>query len=139
MGRGRKGLIEQGKQGKKASGGLRARRGDPTDHFMPPPKREEKKIMIQEDALELMKNMNQQELSIFFLVLKKCNVLIYGTQLIVCFNRSLGWALDWVDYPLFHKREMKRSLLQQKTSMSIAILTRSLLKLAAKKAAKVRR
>ena len=67
MGRGRKGLIEQGKQGKKASGGLRARRGDPTDHFIPPRKREEKKIMIQEDALELMKNMNQQELVYFLL------------------------------------------------------------------------
>ena len=62
MGRGRKGLIEQGKQGKKASGGLRARRDDPTDHFIPPPKREEKKIFIQEDALELMKGMNKQEL-----------------------------------------------------------------------------
>ena len=62
MGRGRKGLIEQGKQGKKALGGLRARRDDPTDHFIPPPKREEKKIFIQEDALELMKGMNKQEL-----------------------------------------------------------------------------
>ena len=64
MGRGRKGLIEQGKLGKKASGSLRARRGDPTDHFIPPPKREEKK-MIQKDALELMKNMDQQELVYF--------------------------------------------------------------------------
>ena len=42
MGSGRKGLIEQGKLGKKASGDLRSRRGDPTDHFIPPPKREEK-------------------------------------------------------------------------------------------------
>ena len=67
MGRGRKGLIEQGKLGKKASDGLRARRCDPTDHFIPPPKREEKKIMIQEDALELMKNMDQQELVYFLL------------------------------------------------------------------------
>ena len=67
MGRGRKGLIEQGKQGKKASGGLRARRGDSRDHFIPPTKREEKKILIQEDALELMKNMDQQELVYFLL------------------------------------------------------------------------
>ena len=67
MGRGRKGLIEQGKLGKKASGGLTSRRGDPTGHFIPPPKREEKKILIQEDALELMKNMNKQELVYFLL------------------------------------------------------------------------
>ena len=67
MGRGRKGLIEQGKQGKKSSGGLRGRRCDPTGHFIPPPKTEEKKILIQEDALELMKNMDQQELVYFLL------------------------------------------------------------------------
>ena len=67
MGRGRKGLIEQGKQGKKASGGLRGRRGDPTGHFLPPPKREDEKILIQEDALELMKGMNKQELLYFLL------------------------------------------------------------------------
>ena len=67
MGRGRKGLIEQGQLGKKASGGLRARRGDPTEHFIPPFKREEKKILIQEDALDFMKNMNQQELVDFLL------------------------------------------------------------------------
>ena len=67
MGRGRKGLIEQGKQGKKASGGLRGKRGDPTGHFIPPPKLEEKKILIQEDVLELMKDMNKQELVYFLL------------------------------------------------------------------------
>ena len=67
MGRGRKGLIEQGKQGKKASGGLRGRKGDPTGHFLTPFKREEKKILINEDSLELMKNMNQQELVDFLL------------------------------------------------------------------------
>ena len=67
MGRGRKGLIEQGKQGKKASGGLRGRRGDPTGQFLPPLKREEKKILINEDALELMKDMNKQELVYFLL------------------------------------------------------------------------
>ena len=67
MGRGRKGLIEQGKQGKKASGGLRARKGDPTGHFLSGAKIEEKKILIQEDALELMKNMDQQEL-VYFLI-----------------------------------------------------------------------
>ena len=44
MGRGRKGLIEQGKIGKKASGGLRGRRGEMTGHFLSVSKREEKKI-----------------------------------------------------------------------------------------------
>ena len=67
MGRGRKGLIEQGKQGKKASGGLRGRRVDPTGHFIPSPKREEKEILIKEEALDFMKNMNQQELVGFLL------------------------------------------------------------------------
>ena len=67
MGRGRKGLIEQFKLGKKASCGLRGRRGDPTEHFIPGPKREEKKILIKEEALEFMKNMNQQELVDFLL------------------------------------------------------------------------
>ena len=51
----------------KSIGGLRSRRGDPTDHFIPPPKRKEKKILIQEDALALIKNMNQQELVYFLL------------------------------------------------------------------------
>ena len=41
----------------------------------------------------------------FNLGLKKCNALIYGIQLTVCFNRSLGWALGRVDYPLFYKKK----------------------------------
>ena len=67
MGRGRKGLIEQGKSGKKASGGLRGKRGDLTGIFLSLSKREEKKILIKEDALEFMKNMNQQDLVDFLL------------------------------------------------------------------------
>ena len=61
MGRARKGVLYQSKK-KKASGGLRGRRGDPMGHFLSGAKIEEKKILIKEDALEFMKNMNQQEL-----------------------------------------------------------------------------
>ena len=67
MGRGRKGLLDQSEKSKKASGALRARRGEPTGHFLGVPKREEKKILIKEDALEFMKNMNKQELVDFLL------------------------------------------------------------------------
>ena len=62
MGRGRKGPLDQSERGKKASGALRGRRGEPMGHFLGVSKREEKKILIKEDALEFMKNMNQQEL-----------------------------------------------------------------------------
>ena len=64
MGRGRKGILDQSKK-TKASGGLRGRRGDTMGHFLYGPKTEEKKISINEDALEFMKNMNQQELVYF--------------------------------------------------------------------------
>ena len=49
-------------KGKKASGGLRGRRGESEGHFLSGLKREEEKILIKEGALEFMKNMNQQEL-----------------------------------------------------------------------------
>ena len=62
MGRGRKGILEQSEKKKKATGGLKGRRGCPIGHFVVVPKREEKKILINEDALDFIKNMNQQEL-----------------------------------------------------------------------------
>ena len=61
MGRGRKGVLKQSNKAK-ATGGLRGRRGDPPGIFLSGPKPEDKKILIQEDALELIKKMNKQEL-----------------------------------------------------------------------------
>ena len=46
----------------KTTGGLRGRRGDPPGIFLSGPKPEDEKILIQENALELIKNMNEQEL-----------------------------------------------------------------------------
>ena len=66
MGRGRKGVLVQSNT-TKASGGLRGRRGDPTGYFLSEPIIGEEKILIKEDALEFMKNMNQQELVDFLL------------------------------------------------------------------------
>ena len=66
MGRGRKGVLKQSNKAK-ATGALRGRRGDPPGIFLSGPKPEDKKILINEDALELMKNMNQQELADFLL------------------------------------------------------------------------
>ena len=66
MGRGRKGVLDQSEKKVKATWGLKGRRGDPMAHVFAP-KREEKKILIKEDALEFMKNMNQQQLVDFLL------------------------------------------------------------------------
>ena len=66
MGRGRKGVLKQSNKAK-ATGGLRGRRGDPPGIFLSGPKPEVEKILIQEDALELIKNMNKQELVYFLL------------------------------------------------------------------------
>ena len=65
MGRGRKGVIEQSKRKKKASGGF-SERGMPMTHFFMP-NREVKKISIPEQAFEFMKNMNPQQLVHFLL------------------------------------------------------------------------
>ena len=62
MGRGRKGVLDQSEKGKSSQGASRARRGESMGHFIGVPKREEKKILINEDALDFIKNMNQQEL-----------------------------------------------------------------------------
>ena len=61
MGRGRKGVLKQSNKAK-ATGGLRGRRGDPPGIFLSGPKPEDEKILVQENALELIKNMNEQEL-----------------------------------------------------------------------------
>ena len=61
MGRGRKGVLKQSNKAK-ATGGLRGRRGDPPGIFLSGSKPEDEKILIQENALELIKNMNEQEL-----------------------------------------------------------------------------
>ena len=61
MGRGRKGVLKQSNKAK-ATGALRGRRGDPPGIFLSVSKPEDEKILIQEDALDFMKNMNQQEL-----------------------------------------------------------------------------
>ena len=66
MGRGRKGPLDQSKK-TKATGGLRPRIGEPMGLFLSVSNREEEKILIKEDALEFMKNMNQQELVDFLL------------------------------------------------------------------------
>ena len=62
MGRGRKGLLDQSQKKAKATWGLKGRRGCPGAHIFAP-KREEKKLLIDEDALEFMKNMDQKELT----------------------------------------------------------------------------
>ena len=66
MGRGRKRPLDQSKK-TKATGVLRPRRGEPMGHFLSVSNREEEKMLIKEDALEFMKNMNQQELVDFLL------------------------------------------------------------------------
>ena len=66
MGRGRKGVLKQSNKAK-ATGGLRGRRGDPPGIFLSGPKPEDEKISLHEDALDFMKNMNQQELADFLL------------------------------------------------------------------------
>ena len=55
-------MLEQSEKKAKATLGLRARRGESIGHFVGAPKIEEKKILINEDALDFIKNMNQQEL-----------------------------------------------------------------------------
>ena len=68
----------------KASGGLRGRIGDPTGYFLSVPILEEKKILIKEDALEFMKNMNQQELVDFLLSNGDWHVKTSGTNASGC-------------------------------------------------------
>ena len=80
MGRGRKGPLDQSRRRKKASGGLRGRRGESEGTFFPGPKREEEKILIKEDALEFMKNMNQQQLVDFLLSNDDWHVKTSGTN-----------------------------------------------------------
>ena len=63
----------------KSNMGLRGRRGDPMAHVFAP-KREEKKILIKEDALEFMKNMNQQQLVDFLLSNDDWHVKTSGTN-----------------------------------------------------------
>ena len=55
-------MLEQSEKKTKATWGLKGRRGGSMGHFLGAPKREEKKILINEDALDFIKNMNQQEL-----------------------------------------------------------------------------
>ena len=62
MGRGRKGLIEQSKQNKKASGAYRE-----TFTYLSVPNREIIKISVPERAFDFMKNLNPQQLVDFLL------------------------------------------------------------------------
>ena len=73
-------MLEQSEKKKKATWGLRGRRGDSMGHFLGVPKREEKKILIKEDALEFMKNMNQQQLVDFLLSNDDWHVKTSGTN-----------------------------------------------------------
>ena len=62
MGRGRKGIIEQSKRNKKASGAYRE-----TFTYLSVSNREIKKIFVPEQAVDFMKNMNPQQLVDFLL------------------------------------------------------------------------
>ena len=62
MGRGRKGIIEQSKRNKKATGACRE-----TFTYLSVPNREIKKIFVPEQAFDFMKNMNPQQLVDFLL------------------------------------------------------------------------
>ena len=66
MGRRRKGVLKQSNKSK-ATGAIRGRRGDPPGIFLSGPKPEDEKVLINEEALDFMKNMNQQELVDFLL------------------------------------------------------------------------
>ena len=62
MGRGRKGVIEQSKRNKKATGAYRE-----TSTYLSVPNREIKKIFVPEQAFDFVKNMNPQQLVDFLL------------------------------------------------------------------------
>ena len=66
MGRGRKGLIIQSERRAIPSRG-HSERGMPMTYFVGSPNREIKKVPVPEQAIEFMKNMNQQQLADFLL------------------------------------------------------------------------
>ena len=66
MGRGRKGLIEQSERKPKSSRGSGERTGEIMTYFYVP-KSSEKKLFLSEEAVEIMKHMNPQELVNFLL------------------------------------------------------------------------